>query len=256
MRVVMIGAGNLATHLSLALNRLPDMEIVQVYSRTRAHAEELAGRLSCLSTDDPTAVRPDADLYIFSLKDSALEQIIASIPKNEGLWIHTAGSMSMEMFNGYTTRYGVLYPMQTFSKQRAVDFSVIPLFIEWKREEDKILLEGLAHRLSDRVRFLSSEARRSLHLAAVFACNFTNHMYALAGQLLEKENIPADVLLPLIDETAAKIHDLPAIQAQTGPAVRYDENVIRKHLDLLSGDSNLQAIYQLLSQSIHQSAKR
>lgn len=252
----MIGAGNLATHLSLALSRLSDVEIVQVYSRTKAHAEELARQLSCPPTDDSTAVRTDADLYIFSLKDTALEQVIAAIPQNEGLWIHTAGSMPMEIFNGYTTRYGVLYPLQTFSKQREVDFSVIPLFIEWKREEDRALLEGLAHRLSNRVQMLSSEARRSLHLAAVFACNFTNHMYVLAGELLEKSHIQADVLLPLIDETAAKVHDLPAIQAQTGPAVRYDENVIQKHLAQLSDDPNLQSVYQLLSHSIHQYAKR
>ena len=237
MKVVMVGAGNLATRLSLAMSRLPEIQIVQVYSHTQIHAEELAGCLNAVACDDPTQIRTDADLY---------------------LWIHTAGSMPMELFANYTKRYGVLYPLQTFSKQREVDFASIPLFLECKQEADCPILEGLARELSNDVRFLSSELRRHLHLAAVFACNFTNHMYVLAGQILRDTGIPEDVLLPLMDETAAKVHRMPAKEAQTGPAIRYDENVIRKHLDLLAemNRPEMSAVYQLLSQSIHQYSKK
>ena len=214
------------------------MQIGQVYSHTPENAQQLAALLGCPWTTDPETVDTDADLYVFSLKDTVLADVIARVRPNEGLWVHTAGSMPMDVFNGHTANYGVLYPMQTFSKTREVDFNVI----------------HLAEKLSGNIRFLSSDKRKSLHLAAVFACNFTNHIYALAVKLLEEQDIPADVLLPLIDETAAKIHTMPPRVAQTGPAIRYDENVINKHLAML-GDSDMRSIYRLISQSIHKEAQ-
>ena len=254
MKVVIVGSGNVATHLSLAMASLEGIEICQVYSPTEAHAEILAERLNCDFVTDPTQIRKDADVYLFALKDQALETVIRAVPANNGLWLHTSGSMPMQVFAGYTERYGVLYPLQTFSKSREISFQGIPLFIECHREEDKNCLEELARRLSGKVCELSSEKRRSLHLAAVFACNFTNHIYALAVKLLEEQDLPADVLLPLIDETAAKIHTMPPRVAQTGPAIRYDENVINKHLAML-GDSDMRSIYRLISQSIHKEAQ-
>lgn len=142
--------------------------------------------------------------------------------------------------------------MQTFSKQREVDFREVPFFIEAKRPEDAELLKAVAGTLSDKVYEADSEQRRSLHLAAVFTCNFTNHMYALAAELLEKYHLPFDVMLPLIDETARKVHELAPRDAQTGPAVRYDENVMNKHLSMLAGSQALQEIYKLMSKSIHE----
>lgn len=251
MRVVVIGAGNVATHLSVAIAPLADMEIIQVYSHTEIHAQVLATRLQCDYTADLAHIRNDADIYLFALKDQALESVICSIPSNNGLWLHTSGSMPISVFSGFTERYGVLYPLQTFSKSREISFEGIPLFIECYRKEDKELLEGLACRLSGNVCELSSEKRRSLHLAAVFACNFTNHIYALAEEILQKEGLSRDYLFPLIDETASKIHEMPAREAQTGPAIRYDENIINKHLAMLADDSAVQTLYRLLSQSIH-----
>lgn len=251
MKVVIIGSGNVATHLSLALASLEGIEICQVYSPTEAHAEILAERLNCDFVTDPTQIRKDADVYLFALKDQALETVIRAVPANNGLWLHTSGSMPMQVFAGYTERYGVLYPLQTFSKSREISFLGIPLFIECHREEDKNCLEELARRLSGKVCELSSEKRRSLHLAAVFACNFTNHIYALAEEILAKEGLSRDYLFPLIDETAAKVHELPAQEAQTGPAIRYDENIINKHLGMLADDPDVQTLYRLLSQSIH-----
>lgn len=251
MKVVIVGSGNVATHLSLAMASLEGIEICQVYSPTEAHAEILAERLNCDFVANPTQIRKDADVYLFALKDQVLETVIRAVPANNGLWLHTSGSMPMQVFAGYTERYGVLYPLQTFSKSREISFQGIPLFIECHREEDKNCLEELARRLSGKVCELSSEKRRSLHLAAVFACNFTNHIYALAEEILAKEGLSRDYLFPLIDETAAKVHELPAQEAQTGPAIRYDENIINKHLGMLADDPDVQTLYRLLSQSIH-----
>lgn len=251
MKVVIVGSGNVATHLSLAMASLEGIEICQVYSPTEAHAQILAERLNCDFVTNPTQIRKEADVYLFALKDQALETVIRAVPANNGLWLHTSGSMPMQVFAGYTERYGVLYPLQTFSKSREISFLGIPLFIECHREEDKNCLEELARRLSGKVCELSSEKRRSLHLAAVFACNFTNHIYALAEEILAKEGLSRDYLFPLIDETAAKVHELPAQEAQTGPAIRYDENIINKHLGMLADDPDVQTLYRLLSQSIH-----
>lgn len=249
MKVIFIGAGNLATRLSLEMQRA-GFVVGQVYSRTAESAEALAGRLHCPWTVKPEEISPDGDLYVFALKDSALETILGRIAPNQGLWVHTAGSLPMAVFEGKVTRYGVLYPLQTFSKERAVDFRKIPLFIEASTEADSRWLAEIAGRLSDEVRFLSSEERRCLHLAAVFACNFTNHMYVLAAKLLKEKGIPEGVLRPLIDETAAKIHQMSPLEAQTGPAVRYDENVMNKHLAMLA-DPDMQALYREISRSIY-----
>lgn len=252
MTVVFIGSGNLATRLSLEMYRT-GMNIAQIYSRTKESACQLAGQLNCLWTTDLLEIRTDADLYIFSLKDTALSDVISQIPANKGLWVHTAGSMPMDVFEGYTERYGVLYPLQTFSKGREVSFDEIPFFLEAYRDEDLGILEKVASALTNQVMPLSSEKRKKLHLAAVFACNFTNHMYALAGKILEEEGLSSKILLPLIDETAAKVHTLHPLAAQTGPAIRYDENVINKHLSILA-EPDMKEIYKLLSKSIYKQA--
>lgn len=249
MKIVFIGSGNLATRLSLEMQS-KGMEVVQVYSHTESHAERLAKRLACDWTAMPNEIRTDAELYIFSLKDTALEEVISQVKPNQGLWVHTAGSMPMEVFKGHAEHYGVMYPLQTFSRERMVDFQVIPFFIEANTAANESRLKQIASKLSGDVRLLSSEKRRSLHLAAVFACNFTNHIYTLAAKVLQKQDIPMEVLLPLIDETAAKVHEMSPKQAQTGPAVRYDENVIQKHLSMLE-EPEMKALYQMLSQSIH-----
>ena len=253
MKIVFIGAGNLATRLSLAMQRV-GMQIGQVYSHTEASARQLATRRGCPWTNDLSALQEDGDLYVFSLKDTVLSDVISKVKPNNGMWVHTAGSMPMSVFEGYAQRFGVLYPLQTFSKGRNVNFDVIPIFLEANTDKNADYLKNIASALSENVRFMSSEKRRSLHLAAVFACNFTNHIYTLSYKLLENESIPADVLLPLIDETVSKIHSMPPAAAQTGPAIRYDENVINKHLAMLD-DPDMQAIYRLLSQSIHKEAQ-
>ena len=252
MKIVLIGAGNLATHLGKALHAAGH-DMVQVFSRTMQSAETLASLLDAEPLTDMAQVRDDADVYIFSVKDSALEQLISQLCGGEKkVFLHTAGSMPMSVFGGKALHYGVLYPMQTFSKQREVDFSIIPCFIEANDEFALKQIEGLAGQISHRVYQLSSEDRKYLHLSAVFACNFANHCYAASQELLQQHGIPFDVMLPLIDETAAKVHGMTPKEAQTGPAVRYDENVIGKQIRLLENQPYFQKIYDCMSKSIHE----
>lgn len=253
MKIVFIGAGNLATHLSGAMHR-QGFEILQIYSRTAEAAEKLATRMHAQWTTSLDEIREDADLYIFSVKDSVLETLIASMPHRNGLWVHTAGSIRMDVFAPHIDRHGVFYPLQTFSKNKEVDFKTIPFFIEANHESDCKMLCDTASQLSDQVIGADSDQRKHLHLAAVFACNFTNHMYALAARLMEEKGLPFDALKPLIRETAEKIRDLHPVQAQTGPAIRYDQEVMEKHIALLE-DSSLQDIYRMLSESIHNTHK-
>lgn len=249
MKVVFIGSGNLATHLSLAMKGA-GVEVVQVYSQTESHASLLANKLSCSYTTKPESIVVDADIYIFSVKDSALLDLIHKIPQNKGLWLHTAGSVPMGVFEGYNDRYGVLYPLQTFSKNRNIDFSIVPVFIESNSAGDEAYLSSFASKLTRQVIPLSSEKRKHLHLAAVWACNFTNHMYLMASKILQEQSLSEAFLLPLIDETAAKVHQLSAREAQTGPAIRYDENIIEKHIELLS-EPNMKELYRLISRNIY-----
>ena len=248
----MIGAGNVATHLGKAL-LAAGHDMLQVYSRTMESASTLATAVGASPTNNISDVRDDADVYIVSVKDSVMAELLPRLcrGKENSVFLHTAGSMPMDVFRGMALHYGVLYPMQTFSKTREVDFSDIPCFIEASDEYARKVLDELVHSISRRVYELSSEDRKYLHLSAVFACNFVNHCYAASAEILNKHNIPFDIMLPLIDETARKVHQLSPIDAQTGPAVRYDENVIRKQAALLNGNPLLRDIYERMSMDIH-----
>lgn len=251
-KIVLIGAGNVATHLGQTLHKV-GYKIVQVYSRTEASASVLAAALSADYTVNIEEIRCDADIYMVALKDTALQELAPRLVRGreKALFVHTAGSMPMDLWKDWACRYGVLYPMQTFSKQREVDFSTVPFFIEASASEELLLLHELAGKLSPKIYEATSQQRKHLHLAAVFACNFVNHMYALSMQILQQQGLPFEVMLPLIDETARKVHQLSPVEAQTGPAIRYDENVINKHLELLAGDPSVQELYEKISKSIH-----
>lgn len=251
--IVFIGAGNLATNLAKALYH-KGFRIVQIFSRTEESAKTLAEKVEASYTTDLLEVTGDAELYIVSLKDAAFVELVSKITANKpnALFVHTAGSIPMSIWEDKAQRYGVFYPMQTFSKCREVSFDEIPFFIEASSDDDKELLKSIAGTLTEKVYEANSAQRKSLHLAAVFICNFTNHMYALAAELLKKYDLPFEVMLPLIDETARKVHDLSPDEAQTGPAVRYDENVINNHLSMLNDNPGMQEIYKLISKSIHE----
>ena len=255
--IVMIGAGNVATHLGKAFHEA-GCHIKMIYSRTQESAKELAESIGCPYTTDITSTDSDADIYIVSLKDSVLETILPQLVKcnPNALFVHTAGSVSINIWKGLTARYGVLYPMQTFSKQRKVDFNNIHFFVEANSKEDTDLLIKIASLLSSHVFEASSEQRKYLHISAVFACNFTNHMYAICEHLLTSQGLPFSAMLPLIDETAEKVHHLSPVSAQTGPAQRDDHNIMNSHLDMLEEEPRISELYRLISEDIHKFATK
>lgn len=251
-RIVLVGAGNMATQLALALSN-KGCEILQVYSRTIDSARLLAGRIGecTLYTNSIAEIVTDVDLYIFSLSDNALPDVIEQMQPNDALWVHTAGSMPMDVFAAKCARYGVLYPMQTVNKDRVIDWSDVPVFVEASNESDTQYLVQLSQRLSKNVSRSNSQQRQSLHLAAVFACNFTNHMYAIAEKLLQEQGLEFDVMKYLIRETEHKAESISPVDGQTGPAVRNDVNVMNKHLALL-GNTPEGELYRLISKNIMQ----
>lgn len=256
MNIIMIGSGRLATQLALALKDAGH-HLLQVCSPTAAHAEALATQVGAEAITTVEELRSDADVYILAVKDSILASLIPVVCKGreDALFVHTAGSMPKDLFKGYARHYGVFYPMQTFSKERRVDFQQIPIFLEADSETALQQIKTLASSISGSVYELSSDDRRYLHLAAVFACNFVNHFFALSADVLRKVHLPFSVMLPLIDETTRKVHELSPVDAQTGPAVREDHNVMQAQSRLLSDDPLMQKIYELMSESIMKSKK-
>lgn len=254
IHVILIGAGNLATQLGKALVK-GGYAVDLVYSRTEASARTLANLLHTAWTVSTGDIPREADFYIFSVKDDALAGLAKAVaPGRKGIFLHTAGSMPMDVFKGYAGHYGVAYPMQTFSKDCDTDFSKIPCFIEAGDYRTFLETVGLFGSICGGIQRLDSEKRRYLHLAAVFACNFANHCYALAEKILAEQGLPFQLMRPLIEETARKAGAMSPKAAQTGPAVRYDANVIRKQEELLKDDPAMLRIYDLMSQSIHRLA--
>jgi len=250
MKIIFIGAGNLATNLAEACIHAGH-DILQVYSRTADSADEFGDAYECSAFIDINKIRCDADVYIFALKDDALAEVAGRLAERvkDKLFIHTAGSMPMDVLP--VEHRGVLYPMQTFSKRRVVDFKHIPTFIEGASAEDLAKVRELAESITDKVTEMTSTDRVYLHLGAVFCCNFTNRCYAIAEKMLKEHGIPFDVMLPLIKETTKKVEKMSPLKAQTGPAIRWDENVIDKHMQMLDSDIDAKDIYSIMSENIH-----
>lgn len=250
--VVFIGSGRVATHMLLAFANAGYC-VRQVYSRNIVSARALAAPLGISYTDDLSAVSTDADMYLVSVADDALPQVVELLVRGRerALFLHTAGSVSMDVWrDAGALRYGILYPLQTFSKEKSVDMHSVPLFVEASDEAVLDDVWSIAASLSSFVYRADSEKRMKLHVAAVFACNFTNAMYSVADRLLGSVNIPFSVLLPLIDETACKVHSLSPCIAQTGPAARGDEKVMNSHVEVLSSDTELRDMYLQISNYI------
>lgn len=260
MKITLIGAGNVATHLGWALQQAGH-EVVGVWSRTldsamllaeRLHAQAYSYQEACEPTD---STLPTSDLCIVAVKDDALADVSTHLlplaPK--AIWVHTAGSVPMEVLTGKGALHtGVFYPMQTFSKCKEVRFAEVPLFLEASDDATLQALHHVADSLGTKHYDLDGEGRKYLHLAAVFACNFTNHCYALSAEILQRIHLPFDIMLPLVQETAEKVHHLPPHQAQTGPAARHDAHIIAQQETLLADQPMLRALYKALSDSIEQ----
>jgi predicted short-subunit dehydrogenase-like oxidoreductase (DUF2520 family) len=249
MNIVLVGSGNVATQLGRAF-KMAGQDIVQVWSRNIDHARELADTLASEAISDLFDVDRNADLYIISVKDEAIKQLAQELKVGDKLIVHTSGSTGIDVLEGASSKIGVFYPLQTFSKVKSIDFRQIPIAIEGNNPEVASTIHAIADRLSEKVIELSSEQRKALHVAAVFACNFTNHLYALSQELLTGQQLDFDLLRPLITETASKVQLNDPITMQTGPAVRDDQSTMNAHLDLLAGKPELKELYQKLSQSI------
>ena len=231
MNIVIIGQGNVATNLDYAF-------------RKKGVACQM------VSSREGLDQLPQANVYIYAVKDEALASVVAQVQGRErSLHLHTSGSMPITVFGADKPHAGVFYPFQTFSKARVIeDFSTVPVFFEARGIDDISAVYSLALTITSRVYEASQHDRERLHVAGVFTNNFTNLMYTMAAELLKNTHIPFSALLPLIDETAAKIHTLSPRDAQTGPARRGDENVMNHHLSLLTEEQ--QNIYRLLSDGI------
>jgi len=249
-RFVFIGAGNLATRLSFEFKKKGYI-IEQVYSRTESSAKALAGLVVADYTTDPALVAKNADVYFVALKDSVIHEVLPLIDFNNSLVVHCSGSLPLSELERYSVNTGVFYPLQTFSKFRDVNFDHIPVFIESEYEANLAFLKRLADKISRKVMVLDSEKRVHLHIAAVFACNFVNRMYTIASDILKAQDIDFNFLHPLILETAMKVQEMEPRKAQTGPAVRYDKQIIDVHIEKLQDFGYLKELYELISKNIY-----
>ncbi|MFY9308354.1 MAG: DUF2520 domain-containing protein [Bacteroidia bacterium] len=248
-KIVLLGAGNVATHLGLALKK-SGQPIVQVYSRQFENAVGLAKKLNCGYTDSLKTIDKTADVYIIAVKDDVVGEIAKLLKLKNKIVVHTSGSVDMNVLKTASANYGVFYPLQTFSKSNKVNIKAVPFCLEASNSKTLKSLTVLAENISNNVLEINSEQRKTIHLAAVFACNFSNHMYAIADVLLKANNLSLDILKPLIEETAKKIQHASPVEMQTGPAKRKDKNTMNKHLQLLGNRKEYKKMYRLLSKSI------
>lgn len=249
MDIVLLGSGKVATQLGRAF-KMAGQTIVQVWSRNIEHAKELADTVASEAISDIDDINQSADMYIIAVKDNAIRELALTLNIGDKLIVHTSGSTSIHALDGVSSHTGVFYPLQTFSRNKAVDFRSVPIAIEASSPEDLAAIRAIADRLSERVIELSSAQRKTLHVAAVFACNFTNHLMAISQELLEAESLEFDLLRPLIAETAEKVQLSDPETVQSGPAIRGESEIINSHLKMLEEKPELQELYKLLSQSI------
>ena len=244
INVIIIGAGNIATHLYHTFSQVGELDVIQVFNRNPQ-------KLSFVSEPEKKVSDlkdlKQADIYILAVKDEAIAEIAAELEDNKAIFVHCSGSEPMEILSKFTN-YGVFYPLQSFSKNKPVNFRKVPLCIEANNEENLKFLKKTGIFLTDKVFEVNSDQRKSLHLAAVFVNNFTNHLYTIAADYCQENGLPFNILQPLIKETVAKIDTLPPYSAQTGPALRNDTKTISAHLEML--DEDRKKIYTVLTESI------
>jgi predicted short-subunit dehydrogenase-like oxidoreductase (DUF2520 family) len=253
--ITLVGAGNVAWHLARGLSS-KGYEIRQVWSRTHESASELAYRIGASPVTDLQLLEQDVDLFIIAISDSAIGEISGKLHISNSLVVHTSGSVAMSEIAGISASYGVLYPLQTFSKHIPVNLAEVPFCLEASDEVSLRRIRQLAQSLSTSIHHVNSEQRLLLHVSAVFASNYSNFMYMLASDILEAQGLSFDLLKPLVAETAHKVLTSKPSRVQTGPAKRGDSNVLDKHLKLLASMPEYAEIYSLLAERIRQRFKQ
>ena len=255
MKITLIGAGNLAWHLGSRLHEV-GLGVVEVFSREEEKAKDLSQAIDCKYVTNLQLINKTSDLYIIAVPDSAIAEVAEILSKNipqKALVVHTSGATpSAATLGTFFQNYGVLYPLQSFSKSKKPNFLEIPICIFANTEIKLKLIEIISHKISDKVFYINDQKRAILHLAAVFVNNFTNHLFHIAEQLLEKEKISFDLLKPLITETVRKIELQKPHLVQTGPAKRRDFVTIHSHEELLKNNNYLEylQIYKSITESI------
>jgi predicted short-subunit dehydrogenase-like oxidoreductase (DUF2520 family) len=248
--IFLLGSGNVAWHLSAILAE-KGCRFLGVYNRTPQHAKGLSEKLNCPIVSDLEQAPRDADVYLICTSDRTIVPVSALLPENSGLTVHVSGSAAIDDIDKKHKRRGVMYPLQTFNRTRHVSLTNVPVFVEADTLSDVDFLMTLAGLISDVVIPLEGERRKMLHVAAVFACNFTNFMYGLAADIMQENGLDFQLLFPLIQETAKRVENSNnPMMLQTGPAVRNDITTIQNHLDSLKNHPNLRKLYQMLTQSI------
>ncbi len=251
VKVVIIGSGNLAQHLILALQKATGVELVQAFARKKNDL------LKLLDSDKITSNYnhiKNADLYIIAVSDNAIQEVSNLLPFSNKLVAHTSGSVAIEMLND-KNRKAVFYPLQTFSKNKEINFNEIPICLEAENANDLQILKKVAKTISDVVAEINSKQRKSLHVSAVFVSNFVNHLYQIGNDICSENKVPFEILKPLITETAHKILMISPTDAQTGPAKRKDTTTINSHLAFLTNE-NQKNIYKILTKSIIDNDKK
>lgn len=251
IKVSVIGSGNVAHHIIKALSINENVDLIEVYAR---NTNSLFNLLPIDKVVSDINLLKDADLYIIAVSDCAIAEISDNFNLSNQLVVHTSGSFGIDDLNS-KNRKGVFYPLQTFSKSKSVDFKTVPICIEAQNKDDLELISKVAHSISDKVYNIDSSQRKAMHVAAVFVSNFVNHLYQIGSDICVEKQIPFDILLPLIQETAQKIAVMTPQMAQTGPAKRGDLDTINGHLTYLS-DKNNKEIYSILTQSIIEHGKK
>ncbi len=255
--VTLIGAGNVGTHLGKRL-RACGFSIVQVFSRELSKAQALAGELDAEAVNELSQVIAHEGLYLLAIRDDAIAEVAKSLSEtglHKGLFAHTSGATPAAVLQPYFERYGIFYPLQTFSTQRTPDFSEIPICIQAAGEADVALLTAIASEVGQKAVSITEKQRIGLHVAAVFVNNFSNYLYQTGESILKKEQLDFDLLLPLIRETAEKVRSLSPETAQTGPAIRGDEQTIARHLAYLQDEPTARRLYEMLTALIGQTRK-
>ena len=248
MKITILGAGNVATQLALVFKKAGH-EIVQVYNRSDDAGIELAKTVGASFTSDLNRLK-NADVFIVAVKDDAIARVAILLQANNAVVAHTSGTKSKDVLSSSSDNFGIFYPLQTLTKSGKVDFKNVPLLIEGSSETTTAKLETLAKSISKNVHRVDEQQRQWIHVAAVFANNFTNHLYGISGEILKEHGLPTDILTPLIFSAIENLAHHSPKEVQTGPAARNDANTIQQHIMLLGDDTRLQKIYQVLTESI------
>ncbi len=247
--LVIIGSGNVATNMAIAFKDA-GIDIFGVYSKTFENAQNLSNRLDIKAFKSISDIPANADAYLLAVTDSALSEIMKELPVFEGIVMHTSGSVGLDVFPPNQKLTAVFYPLQTFSKAKKVVFSLVPVLIESNDKTVLKLLQVLGKKISGNVKSINSKQRKQLHVAAVFACNFSNYMFHIAKELLDENDLDFNLLKPLINETIEKLNLLSPKEAQTGPAIRHDFKTLDEHLEILKEHPEYKSIYYLISDQI------